>query len=85
MRVPASDFSRIKTAIEQRNDGTIRNCKVKEETGAFQCYCGLTESYKHFPLISIQLANHDTSTYYNFELTPEDYMEKFGLYCNFRI
>ena len=85
MRVPPSDFSRIKTVLERRDNGDIRNCTVNSETGAFSCYCGFTESYSDFPLISFQLANNDNSTYYDFELTPEDYMEKLGFYCNFKL
>ena len=85
MRVPASDFSRIKTVLERRENGEIRNCTVDNENGAYSCYCGFTESYKDFPLIKIQLADHENSTYHDFELTPEDYMEKLGLWCNFKL
>ena len=45
MRVPASDFSRIKMVLEKRSSGELRNCVVNNVTGSSSCYCGFTESY----------------------------------------
>ena len=57
MRVPAKDFSKLSSALSKRQNGERRTCKLDDKTGAFSCYCGLTESFKDFPMISIQLAN----------------------------
>ena len=62
-----------------------RSCSVDSETGAYSCYCGISESYVDFPEISIKLGNKVSDTFYDFNLTPEDYMEKRGFYCEFKL
>ena len=85
MRVPAADFQQLRQVIERKSNGEKRSCNVDSETGAFSCYCGIKESYVDFPEISIKLGDKASDTFYDFNLTPEDYMEKRGFYCEFKL
>ena len=51
IRIPSNDFANLKSALEQRPDGTLRSCI--EENGILRCDCGITESTKEFPQITL--------------------------------
>ena len=83
IRVPASDFDRLKTLfIEHYNP----SCYLNDYNGLLECYCGVRGSIHDFPNIQFVLSSssaEDSMNYY--VLTPEDYITKIGLTCQFKL